>query len=125
MFRRPKLQKANLLSVFLATQEFAMICFFGYVITAGVLTLPELPDRFSRLIQPITIRQQVNQFHGAEKLHRIGIRPTQWSQLVRSDENGDIFRRAVQRLRHLSSLRLSVSVSSLSLIASLRRPATR
>jgi hypothetical protein len=75
----------------------------GYSITLGILPLPKLPNRLRDFIQPLTVRQQRDEFNGAEKLHRIRIWPAQWLQFPRSDEQCDIFRRAVQQLRHLSS----------------------
>jgi len=67
-----------------------------YTMTAGIFSLPKLADGFRHLIQPLTIRQQCDEFDGAEKLYRVQIRPAQWPQFARSDENGDILRRAVQ-----------------------------
>jgi len=59
---------------------------------------PELGD----FVQPFTISQQRDKLDGAEKLHRVRVRPAQWPQLAGTDENGDIVRRAVQQLRHMS-----------------------
>ena len=74
-----------------------------WTMSAGVLSLPELPNCLRRLVQPLTIRQKRNEFDGAEKLNRIRVWPAQWPQLARRDEQRNIFRRAVQQLRHLSS----------------------
>jgi hypothetical protein len=54
--------------------------------TAGALSLPELPNGFRCFVQPITIRWQPDKFDGAEKLHRVRIWPgqrTQFSALTR------------------------------------------
>ena len=64
-----------------------------YTMTAGIFSLPKLADGFRHLIQPLTIRQQCDEFDGA----------AQWPQFARSDENGDILLHAVQQLRHLDS----------------------
>jgi len=69
--------------------------------TPGILSPPELPNRFGRLIQPVAVGEQCDQFDGAEKLHRVGPGLAQRPQLSRTDENGDIIRGAVQKLRHL------------------------
>jgi len=81
-----------------------LIRFFkGQTISPGILSLPELADGFRRLIQPLTIRQQRDQFDGAKKLHRVRLWSAQCPQFARADENADIFRRAVQELRYLGS----------------------
>jgi hypothetical protein len=41
--------------------------FLQYTIAPGILSPPELTDGFRGLIQPFPIRQQRNQFNGAEK----------------------------------------------------------
>jgi hypothetical protein len=71
----------------------------------GILSPPELPDGFCRLIQPLTIRQQRNQFDGTEKLHRIGVRPAQRPQLPRTDDNG--YTASAPREAHDSADRLA------------------
>jgi hypothetical protein len=70
--------------------------------TPGILLPPVLPDRFCRVVQPITVRKQRDQFDGVEKLHRVRLWPAQRPQLSRADEDGDIIRRAVQQLRHFT-----------------------
>ena len=70
--------------------------------TLCILSPPELNDGFCRLIQPIWISQKGDQFDGAKELNRVRPRPAQRSQLARSDEQRDIFRRAVQQLCHLA-----------------------
>jgi hypothetical protein len=77
-------------------------------IPPGILSFPELPNGFRSLIQPFTICQQRNQFDGAEKLHRVRVRPAQRPQLASGDENGNIFRRTVQQLRHLCREQLTI-----------------
>jgi hypothetical protein len=62
-----------------------------------------MPPQTHPDIQPFTICEQRDQFDGAEKLYHIWIRSAQWPQLAGAHENGDIFRRAVQELRHLGS----------------------
>jgi hypothetical protein len=74
-----------------------------YTMTTGILSFPELADGFRRLIQPFPIRQQHDEFDGAEKLHCIRVWTVEWTQLTRSNEQGDILRRAIQQLRHLRS----------------------
>jgi len=37
----------------------------------GILAPPELADRFRRLIEPVRVRQQRDQFDGAEEFHRV------------------------------------------------------
>ena len=69
--------------------------------TPGIFSPPELADGLRRLIQPLTIRQQREQFNGAKKLHRVRPRPPQWPQLACGNEQRDIFRCAVQQLRHV------------------------
>ena len=48
---------------------------------ASILSLPVLANGFRRLIKPLAIRQQGEQFDGAEKLDRIRIRPAQCRSL--------------------------------------------
>jgi hypothetical protein len=74
-----------------------------HTMTTGILSLPVLADGFRRFVQPITVSQLRHQFDGAEKLHRVRVWPAQWPQFSSTDENSDIFRCAVQQLRHLSS----------------------
>jgi hypothetical protein len=69
----------------------------------GIFTLPELANSFSRFIQSVTICEQRHQFNGAKEFNRIDIRFAQWLELSCGDEQGDIFRGAVQLLRHLCS----------------------
>ena len=66
----------------------------------GILAPPELADGFRRLIEPVRIRQQRDQFDGAEKFHCVGLRLAERPQFARTDEDGDIFRIAVQQLRN-------------------------
>jgi hypothetical protein len=42
-----------------------------------------------------SISQQHNQFNGAKEFHRFRVRFTQWPQLARSDENGDVFQKGL------------------------------
>ncbi len=49
--------------------------FQGRTIAPRILPPPVLADGFGRLVQPFTIRQQRDEFDGAEKFHCIRIRP--------------------------------------------------
>jgi hypothetical protein len=60
----------------------------------GILAFPKIADCFGGLIQPLTIREQREEFDGTEKLYRVWPGPAQRPQLARADENRDIFRRA-------------------------------
>ena len=51
--------------------------FYADPIPPGILPLPEIADGFSRLIQPVAIREQRDQFRGAKKLYRVRLGPTQ------------------------------------------------
>lgn len=68
--------------------------------TPGVLTPPKLPDGFRSLVQPFTIRQQRDQFDGAEEFDVVGFGPPERPQLAGGHQDGDIVRRAVQQLGH-------------------------
>ena len=72
-------------------------------LATGILSFPELADGFRRLMQPFPIRQQHDEFDGAEKLHCIRVWTVEWTQLTRSNAQDDILRRAIQQLRHLRS----------------------
>jgi len=71
-------------------------------VSVGVLSPPVLCDGFGCLIQPARVGQQSDQFDGAKEFHGIRSRLAQWSQFPRTDQDGDIFRCAVQELRHLT-----------------------
>ena len=66
--------------------------FSGQTIAAGILSPPVLADGFRGFVQPIAIREQSDQFDGAEEFHRVGFRLAERPQFPRADENGDIFR---------------------------------
>jgi hypothetical protein len=77
-------------------------------ITARILSPPVLADGFRCLVQPIAVSQQRDQFDGAKEFHRVGFRLAQRPQFARTDENGDIVRRAIQELRHAGAILLAV-----------------
>src|ERR1035437_6914785 len=49
-----------------------------YTMTAGILSLPKLSDGFGRVVEPVAVGEQRDQFDGTEKLHRIRVWPAQW-----------------------------------------------
>lgn len=60
--------------------------FVSKTIAAGILSFPVLTDAFCRVIQPVRIGEQSNQFNRAKELHRIGPRLAQGAQFPRTDE---------------------------------------
>jgi hypothetical protein len=72
-------------------------------ISQCILSLPELTNRLGGFVQPLPIRQQGHEFDRAKKLHGVRVWPAQWPHLAGSDENGPIYHRAIQQLRHLCS----------------------
>ena len=44
-----------------------------HTIATGILSLPELPYGFRRIVQPPTIRQQRDQFDSTETFHRVRV----------------------------------------------------
>jgi hypothetical protein len=65
-------------------------------VTPGILSPPVLTNGFHGFVQPIAIREQSDQFDGAKEFHRIWPGLAQRPKFPRTDENGDIVRRAVQ-----------------------------
>ncbi len=76
--------------------------FQGQTMALGVLSPPVLADGFRGIVQPITLREQGDQFNGAKEFHRVGLRLAERPQFSRADENGNIVRRAVQELCQLA-----------------------
>jgi hypothetical protein len=61
--------------------------FGGQTMALGVLSPPVLADGFCRIIQPIPIREQSDQFDGTEEFHVVGFRPAERPQFSRAYEN--------------------------------------
>src|ERR1017187_758869 len=61
--------------------------FQGQTIAADILSPPVLADGFRRIVQPIRISQQGDQFDGAEEFHRVGFLLAERPQFPRADEN--------------------------------------
>ena len=97
--RQPELKSAR---PRISNRRFPRLIVCGQSVPPCILALPVETDRLGRIIQPIGIGEQRDQFDGAKELHRVGTGLAERPQFPGAGKNGNVLSRAVQELCHLS-----------------------